>query len=342
MTVVTDKPDFYIVTPRIPLQEPRVPNDITELASLAEDLGYARTWIIETNDRDAFAVAAQLALSTRNILIGTNIVSVFTRTPTLLAMGAFTLDELSGGRFILGIGPGGTEIVGDGHGIPFQKPLGRVRESLDIIRGLLTGERLSYKGTFFTIQRDFRLRAGARNPSLPIYISALNPKMLQLAGEKADGVILSHAPVEALDDVKKNVAEGARRGGRDPRAVHICVNLPVGVNEPNGIINLRKAIAWHLAAPTYDWLASHTKYPDVVAALRELWWSGRREEATRLVTDEVVLTFGVGYTEKQMRSRIERYLAEGVTPVIDSHGVRKGHEKEDTMSIMKMAIKKSG
>ncbi|MBI3079414.1 MAG: LLM class flavin-dependent oxidoreductase [Deltaproteobacteria bacterium] len=340
MTIVTDKPDVYIVTPRIPLQKPSVPNDITELASLAENLGYERIWIIETNDRDAFSVASQMVLSTRTIAIGTNIVSVFTRTPTLLAMGAFTLDELSGGRFILGIGPGGTEIVGDGHGIPFQKPLTRVRESLDIIRPLLTGGRLSYQGTFFNIQKGFRLRVGARNPRLPIYIAALNPRMLQLAGEKADGVILSHAPVDAVDDIRKNVAEGARRAGRDPREVHICINLPVGVNQAEGIVNLRKTVAWHLTAPAYDWLISHTKYGDVVPKLRELWWSGRREEAWPLMTDDIVLTFGLGYTEDQLRSRIKQYLAQGVTPIIDSHGIRKGHEREDTISIMRAAMRK--
>jgi len=94
---MADKPDFYLVTPRMPLQAPGISNEITELAQLAEDLGFDRVWIIETNDRDAFAVATEMALATKRITIGTNIVSVFTRTPTLLAMGAFTLDEISDG-----------------------------------------------------------------------------------------------------------------------------------------------------------------------------------------------------------------------------------------------------
>ena len=183
---MADKPDFYLVTPRMPLQEPALPNEITELSSMAEDLGYDRVWIIETNDRDGFAVASEITVATKRIVVGTNIVSVFTRTPTLLAMGAVTLDELSGGRFVLGIGPGGTEIVRDGHGVTFTKPLTRVRESLDIIRPLVRGERVTYDGAVFKIQEGFRLRVGARNPDLPVYISALNPKMLQLAGEKAE------------------------------------------------------------------------------------------------------------------------------------------------------------
>lgn len=335
---MADKPDFYLVTPRMPLQSPGIDNEITELAALAENLGFDRAWIIETNDRDAFAVATEMALATDRISIGTNIVSVFTRTPSLLAMGAFTLDEISNGRFVLGIGPGGTEIVRDGHGIPFAKPLTRVSESIDIVRPLLSGERLTYEGSQFSIQQGFRLRAGARDPNMPIYISALNPKMLELSGQKADGVILSHAPVEAVPAIRERVAAGATRTDRDPGDVEICINLPVGVDEPEAVINLRKAVAWHLAAPTYDWLVSHTRYPDLVADVRSRWWAGHREEAAEMVDDEVLMTFGLGYTDEMIKSRIDAYLEAGITPIIDSHGIRKGNEKEDTVRIMNAAI----
>jgi probable F420-dependent oxidoreductase len=335
---MADKPDFYLVTPRMPLQAPGIDNEITELASLAESLGFDRAWIIETNDRDAFAVATEMSLATDEIQIGTNIVSVFTRTPSLLAMGAFTLDEISNGRFVLGIGPGGTEIVRDGHGLPFSKPVTRVSESIDVIRSLLSGKRLTYEGTQFSIKEGFRLREGARNPNLPIYISALNPKMLELSGEKADGVILSHGPVEAVPAIRARVSAGAERSGRDPGEVEICINLPVGVDHDEAVVNLRKAVAWHLAAPTYDWLASHTRYPDLVADVRSRWWSGDREEAAGLVDDDVLLTFGLGYTQEMITSRIDEYLEAGITPIIDSHGVRKGSVKEDTVRIMRAAM----
>lgn len=335
-----NKPDFYIVTPRVPRQPPKTPNDITEMTQFAERLGFDRAWIIETNDRDAFSLATQMALATERILIGTNIVSVFSRTPTLLAMGAFTLDEVSGQRFILGIGPGGTEIISHGHGVPFEKPVARVREAIDIIRTLVEGKRLSYEGRFFKIQRDFRLRLGAERGDLPIYISAINPKMLELAGEKADGVILTHAPLEAAEDVKKHIALGAARAGRDPSKVHICSNQPVGVNHPEAALNLRKAIAWHLASRTFDWFLSHTPYVGLIERVRELWWSGRREEGARLIADEVLNTFGLGYRDEVIQERVKKYLRAGITPVLDAHGVRKGHEKEDTMHVLEVGISK--
>jgi alkanesulfonate monooxygenase SsuD/methylene tetrahydromethanopterin reductase-like flavin-dependent oxidoreductase (luciferase family) len=339
---MADKPDFYLVTPRMPLQAPGMSNEITELTSLAEKLGFDRVWIIETNDRDAFAVAAEMALATDRITIGTNIVSVFTRTPSLLAMAAFTLDEISDGRFILGIGPGGTEIVRDGHGVPFSKPLTRVRESIEVIRALLPGDRLTYEGSQFKIKDGFRLRVGARNPEMPIFISALNPKMLELSGEKADGVILSHAPVEAVDAIRERVAEGAGRVGRSPNEIEICINLPVGADHPDGVVNLRKAVAWHLAAPTYDWLVSYTRYPDRVSEIRALWWSGDRENAAEMIDDPMLLTFGLGYTTEMISSRIDTYLEAGITPIIDSHGIRKQHAKDDTVWIMEAAMRGRG
>ncbi|MGH8913092.1 MAG: hypothetical protein ACRDZM_01095, partial [Acidimicrobiia bacterium] len=114
------------------------------------------------------------------------------------------------------------------------------------------------------------------------------------------------------------------------------------VDEPEGIVSLRKAVAWHLAAPTYDWLISHTPYPERVSEIRSLWWSGEpgdRETAAALVDDEMLLTFGLGYTEEMIGSRIDTYLEAGVTPIIDSHGIRKQHEKEDTVRIMKAAMR---
>ncbi len=332
------KPDFYIMTPRLPRQRPGSRNDFLELSRFAEELGYDRAWVMETNDRDAFSLATQMALGTRRIKVGTNIVSVFTRTPTLIAMSTLTISEVAGDRFILGIGPGGTEIVRDGHGIGFEKPLQRVSESIDLIRRLLRGERVTYNGYVFRVRNDFRLRFSLDDMKVSIYISALNPRMLQLAGKKADGVILSHMPLEAAEDAKMEVEKGCIKAGRSLSEVEICTNLPVGVNHNEGILNLRKAVAWHLAARTYDWLISHTPYIKVVKEMRKLWWSRRREEAAAHVTDDMLLTFGLGYKESDVKSRIKKYIAAGITPVVDAHGIRKRHEKEDIMTAAKVAI----
>jgi hypothetical protein len=330
------KPDMYIVTPRVPRQPAGIRNYFTEMTQKAEEMGYDRSWNIETNDRDAFAQATLQMLGSSTIGVGTNIVSYFSRTPTLLAMGAFTLDELSGGRFILGIGPGGTQIITHGHGIAFEKPVRRCRQTLEIIRPLLRGERLTYEGPDFHIQRDFRLRLGVEGRTVPIYISGINPKMLQLAGEMADGVIMTHFPLEALDDVKKNIAIGAERAGRDPSEVHLLSNQPVGANRGDGPMNLRKAVCWHLASETFDWFVGHTEWGELREKVRNLWWENRREEAAEAAEDAFIETFGLGYKDDVIQERITKYLEAGVVPVLDVHGVRKGHEEEDTMHVLKL------
>ena len=330
------KPDMYIVTPRVPRQPAGIPNYFTEMTRKAEEMGYDRAWNIETNDRDAFAQATLQMLGSSTIGVGTNIVSYFSRTPTLLAMGAFTLDELSGGRFILGIGPGGTQIITHGHGIPFEKPVRRCRQTLEIIRPLLRGERLTYEGPDFHIQRDFRLRLGVEGRTVPIYISGINPKMLQLAGEMADGVIMTHFPLEALEDVKKNIAIGAERAGRDPSEVHLLSNQPVGANRGDGPTNLRKAVCWHLASETFNWFVGHTEWGELREKVRNLWWENRREEAAAAAEDSFIETFGLGYKDDVIQERITKYLEAGVVPVLDVHGVRKGHEEEDTMHVLKL------
>ena len=333
------KPDMYIVTPRVPRQPPGLKNYFTEMTRKAEEMGYDRAWNIETNDRDAFAQATLQVLGASSIRVGTNIVSYFSHTPTLLAMGAFALDELSGGRFILGIGPGGTQIITHGHGIEFKRPVQRCRETLEIIRPLMRGDRLTYEGKIFNIQRDFRLRIGVpEGREVPVYISAINPKMLQLAGEMADGVIMTHFPLEALGDVKKNIAIGAERSGRSPDEVHILSNQPVGVNCGDGPTNLRKAVCWHLASETFDWFVSHTEWGELRERVRQLWWDGQREEAAAQAQDEFVETFGLGYKDDVIQERITKYLEAGVVPVLDVHGVRKGHEEEDTQYVLELGV----
>ena len=330
------KPDVYIVTPRVPRQPAGLKNYFSEVTRQAEEMGYDRVWNIETNDRDAFAQSTLMALGSTKIQVGTNIVSYFSHTPTLLAMGAFALDEVSGGRFILGIGPGGTQIITHGHGIPFEKPVQRCRETLEIVRPLVRGERLTYKGKIFNIQRGFRLRLGVENREIPIYISGINPRMLQLAGEKADGVIMTHFPLEALDDIKKNIAIGAERAGRDPSEIHILANQPVGVDRGDGPTNLRKAVCWHLASETFDWFVGHTEWGELRERLRNLWWEGQREEAAALAEDRFLETFGLGNNDDVIQERIVKHLEAGVVPVLDVHGVRKGHEEEDTLHVLKL------
>jgi alkanesulfonate monooxygenase SsuD/methylene tetrahydromethanopterin reductase-like flavin-dependent oxidoreductase (luciferase family) len=270
-----------------------------------------------------------MVLSSTSITVGTNIASFFSRTPTLLAMGALTINEMSGGRFVLGVGPGGTQIIGDGHGVDFERPLRRARESVDIIRALLTGGRLNYEGEIFHIRRNFRLRLSPDEASIPLFMSAINPRMLELAGELADGVILTHLPLEAIPDVKLHVARGADRAGRDASSVRILANLPVGVDDPRAIVAFRRSVSLYLASETFDWLVGHTEWGELRARIRDLWWEGDRDEAAKLASDPFLESFGLGFREDTILARSRLYLEAGVVPIFYPYGLRKGAEEID-------------
>ena len=179
----------------------------------AETSGYEGIWVPEVMGTDAFTVLAAASQVTQRLRLGTGIVPIYTRTPTTLAMTIATLDALSGGRAVLGLGVSSEIIIGAWHGLPFPKPLGAMREAVDIIRRLLRNERVTAEGAFFRVRN---LRPNVPVPSdrtIPIYIGALNPGMLRLAGAIADGVILNWMPAAHVPRAIEAIAAGAQRAG---------------------------------------------------------------------------------------------------------------------------------
>src|SRR6266851_3700594 len=166
------------------------PTDIVRLVRLAEELGYESAWVAEGHGVDQFAILAACATATSRILLGTSISSVFVRTVPTIAMAAATVDQLSGGRFILGLGSSHKVQVEGEHGVPYSRPLTRVRESVAAIRELLCAGRVQYAGDTVKIA-GFDLWFSPLRPEIPIYLSAVFPKMLKLCGEIANGIILT-------------------------------------------------------------------------------------------------------------------------------------------------------
>ncbi|HJU15799.1 MAG TPA: LLM class flavin-dependent oxidoreductase, partial [Stellaceae bacterium] len=170
------------------------PSEIVACVKLAEALGYASAWVAEGHGGDQFAVLAACAVETSRILLGTSIASVFVRTAPTIAMAAASVDDLSGGRFILGLGSSHKVQVEPEHGVPYRKPLTRVRETVALVRELLREGRARCAGETLRID-NFDLWFTPLRPALPIYLSAVFPKMIALCGEIADGVILTRSTV---------------------------------------------------------------------------------------------------------------------------------------------------
>src|SRR5207302_11240660 len=142
-----------------------------------------------------------------------------------------TLDERSGGRIILGLGPSGANVVEHWHGVPFQKPVKRTREYVEIIRMILRGERLVYHGEFFNLELGFKLRFKPLRADLPIYIAAMGPKNVTQSGEIADGVLPVYWPGNKWGELRAQLDEGSRAAGRPPLSAAIAPYLPCFVLE---------------------------------------------------------------------------------------------------------------
>jgi alkanesulfonate monooxygenase SsuD/methylene tetrahydromethanopterin reductase-like flavin-dependent oxidoreductase (luciferase family) len=222
------------------------PAEIVECVRLAEALGYESAWVAEGHGGDQFAVLAACATQTSRILLGTSITSVFVRTVPTIAMAAATVDHLSAGRFILGIGSSHKVQVEGEHGVAYAKPLTRVRESVAVIRQLLRDGRVQYAGESVRID-GFDLWFTPRRPAIPIYVSAVFPKMIALCGEIADGVILTRSTLATAAAVRKQLAEGAKRAGRDPGEIALTTLLPtaVGRTRREALDILRPGLAFY-------------------------------------------------------------------------------------------------
>src|SRR5450755_1778523 len=197
-------------------------NAVVEKVKLADELGFDSVWLGESWGYELFTSMTDLVRSTKRIKIGAGIANIYSRTPALIASSAATLDERSGGRILLGLGPSGANVVEHWHGVPFQKPVKRTREYVEIIRKILRGEKLVYSGEFFQLERGFKLRFTPLRADLPIYIAAMGPKNLLQSGEISDGVLPVYWPGDKWGEMREILDEGAREAVRPAHSAAIA------------------------------------------------------------------------------------------------------------------------
>jgi probable F420-dependent oxidoreductase len=290
------------------------PSEIVECVALAEAHGYESAWVAEGHGGDQFATLAACATRTSRILLGTSITSVFVRTVPTIAMAAATVDDLSAGRFILGIGSSHKVQVEPEHGVPYAKPLTRVRESVAFIRALLRDGRAGYAGETVRIE-NFELWFTPRRAALPIYLSAVFPKMVALCGEIADGVILTRSTLGTGAQVREQLSQAARGAGRDPGHITLISLLPtaVGDSRREALDRLRPGLAFYAGFfPRYNRMMAEHGFPEEAAAIAAAWSRGDREAAERAVSDALIDATSIAGTPAQCRERIEAYRASGI------------------------------
>jgi F420-dependent oxidoreductase-like protein len=294
-------------------------------AAEAERLGVHSVWTAEAWGFDAVTPLAFVAARTSRIGLGTGIMQVGARTPAMIAMTAATMRSLTGGRFILGLGASGPQVVEGWHGVPFDRPVRRIREVIEIVRAVLRGERLEYQGQVYRLplpdSRGRALRSSAPPGPVPIYVASLAPRSLELTGELCDGWVGGSFVPESAEAFLGPLRAGAERAGRGLGDLDLQVPVAVEFGEDVEAIASRHARGY---AFTFGAMGSATQnfYLDAFArqgfgeAAREvqrLWREGRREEAADRVPLELALRTNLLGPEAAVRERLRAYRAAGVT-----------------------------
>ena len=292
----------------------------------AERLGVDSAWTAETWGYDGATPLAYLAAQTTRIRLGAGILQVGTRTPALTAMTAMALASLSGDRFILGLGVSGPQVIEGWHGVPFARPLQRLRETVEIVRRVTRGERLVYHGEIYTVplpggEGKALISSVPPRPHLPIYLATLGPKSLELTGALADGWLGTSFIPEHASLFFDPIAAGATQAGRTLADLNLQVAAGVVAfsDDVERLIAPRKpGLAFTLGAMGsrqhnfYNEVFQRSGYADVALEVQDLWFKKQREAAVARIPDELVLKTNLIGTEEMVRERLRKYRHAGV------------------------------
>jgi F420-dependent oxidoreductase-like protein len=299
----------------------------------AERLGVNSVWSSEAWGTDGVTPLAYLAARTSDIKLGTSIMQAGTRSPALIAMTALTLAALSDDRFILGLGTSGPQVMEGWHGVRYNPPLTRLRETVEIVRMALRGERVVYRGKVYELPlpdgEGRALKAGAPPREVPIYLATLGPRSLELTGAIADGWLASSFMPSRAEAFFEPMRRGAAKAGRSFDAIdrHAGGVIAFGDDLKRLIAPRKPGFAFEIGAMGSR---DHNFYKDayerqghgsVVQEVQALWFEHRRDEAAALIPDEFVLQANLLGTEEMVKQRIRVYRDAGVTTLHASpHG----------------------
>jgi F420-dependent oxidoreductase-like protein len=306
---------------------------------LAEEAGVDTVWVAEAWGRDCFTILTLLARETKRIKLGTGIVNCYSRTPAALAQHFATLDELSGGRMIIGLGTSGHRVIEHFHGVPFQPSLTRLREYVEIIRMILAGEPLKYQGQLFRLERGFRLRFPPVRSSIPIFIASLTPKSVAQTAAIADGWMPVMIPLQRLAQEVATFRHRVRDAGRDAQSV--IVRSPGAVTVTQDIDKAREESKAHLAfyitnmGDFYREQLIRLGYEEAVSRVRKAWDEGGRAAGTAAVPDALVESLFLAGPVEACIERLEAQAAAG----IDMHTVRvEASDSRDLVQILQRLV----
>src|SRR5260370_22435012 len=252
----------------------------------AEELGYTSLWVAEVSGPDAFVSLTALALNTKKAELATGVIPIQIRTPGAMAMGFLTINELSDGRAIAGLGVSSPVIVERWHGASYRKPVIAMRECVTIMRQLFSEGRSKFAGEVY--KSDFRLGMRITAPRPPkFYLAGLNAPMLRLAGEIADGVLMNYSPPEAIAPMVQHIHEGAKAAGRDAAAVDVGIYIRMCISDEvdKAVDSFRHELAGYAVVDSFNKMFARYGLAAEFDEGRRLWKDGKRDEAAKAISE---------------------------------------------------------
>ena len=289
---------------------PRIEDTIARI-QWAEDNGIPDAWFSDSGAPDSLTQFAAIAHYTKNIRIGVAVTPVYTRSPSVLAASANVIGQILPGRFVMGIGSSSQTIMGQWNGIPLDKPLTRVKETTQLVKAMLTGEKTAFDGeTLFS--KGYRQAPMENTP--PVYVAALRPKMIEMAAEVGDGVIFNLWPKGALPKMMEAVKTGAEAAGKDPADVEIVNRAMVLCTDDKeyGRNLFRAAFAPYYATPVYNKFLAWAGYEEAADTITQGWAEKNRDKTSGALTDEMIDEIGIIGNEEEIQTRIQADADGGV------------------------------
>lgn len=298
--------------------------DTIDLIQWAEEKGFTDGWFADPGAPDGLTTAAAIASHTKNLRIGMAIVPVYTRSLTVLAASTDVIAQALPGRFVLGLGSSSEAIMQNFNGIKLEKPLTRVKETAIVVRSILQGEKTNFTDLSTVYSRGYSQLP--TNPPVPIYLAGLRPKMLEMAAQYGDGVILNLWPKSALPKMLNHIRLGAERGGKKLEELEIVNRYAVIVSDDKAEAydRFRQHFIPYFSNPVYNNFLKWSGYEEEASELLEGWQTRDRARTAAAFHDSLVDQIGIVGTAEECRDRIRSHAQQGITTSIIAPVGRSG------------------
>ena len=292
---------------------------IVDLSPAIEQAGFGAFWKGESNSTDPLVLLSAIAARTSTLKLGTAIYHIYGRSAVTLGIQSATLQDLSGGRLLLGLGVANKTIAAWHSGV-FDRPLRRAREYIEIVKKTAAGERVEYEGEIYNTGKRFQLSWQPGYPHFPVYLAGLGPQMTKLVGKISDGVFINMGTPATIREIAKRVREGAAEAGRDPDSLEIIAKVRCSLNPDRAVARskLRQVLTFYNIADHYKDMLIASGFEPEVTRIQDAFKSGGFKAAAQHMTDEYMDKLPVipGTSIQEIKDRLEPFREAGVTRLV--------------------------